>query len=426
MPSDYDNNLLRQAIINIRVKDFTLARRYLESALAVADDRETRTQANYWMSEICSDLVEKRKYLEETLANDPTHPEARKALAILDGKLKPGEIVNPDQLPTQPAGIQKTSADRFVCPKCGARMVFDGDGRTLVCEHCARNQVLNPAPPQFEQDFLTTMANGRGHRIPVMLKTFNCQGCGAHFIFSALEISAVCVYCGSPHVVAVNRELIEPDSIIPMSFNQGQAVLFLDGWLQKNRLSQTVVPQEPKGLYLPVWTFDIFGNVPWHGTIYRDKKQVPVSGEQNIGENDITIPAVRRLSDLLPRILAGFDTSKAATYDPRYLSGWPAEVYEISMSDASLEAREKTVERFRSRIHAEKGQVNDLNYSTASLSILSFKLVLIPLWHTSYSLDDKPFRIVINGQTGTVFGETRDLLSKSQGLIGWLEDVFGE
>ena len=421
MPSDYDNNLLRQAIINIKAKDFSMARHYLELTLEIADDRETRTQANYWMSEICFDLVEKRKYLEEALANEPTHPDARRALAILDGKLSRGEIVNPDQLPIQESGSQAAVADRFACPKCGARMVFDGDGRTLICEHCSRNQVLNQAPPQFEQDFITSMASGRGHRTPVRLKTFNCQGCGAHFIFSALEISAVCVYCGSPHVVAVTRELIEPDSIIPMAFDQRQANLFLTGWLQKNKLHPSGEPPEPQGLYLPVWTFDIFGNIPWHGTVYRDKRQVPVSGDQSVSYDDITIPAVRRLSDLLPKILAGFDTANAAAYDPRYLSGWPAEVYEYSMSDASLDAREKAVERTRSRIHAEKGQVSDLSYSSANLAILSFKLVLIPLWQASYTVDDRNYRVVINGQTGMVFGEMH-----RQGLIGWLEDVFAE
>lgn len=46
MPSDHDNNLLREAIINIKANDFSLARRYLERAIDVADDHETRTWAN--------------------------------------------------------------------------------------------------------------------------------------------------------------------------------------------------------------------------------------------------------------------------------------------------------------------------------------------------------------------------------------------
>jgi DNA-directed RNA polymerase subunit RPC12/RpoP len=421
MPSDHDNNLLREAISHIKAKDFKMARRYLELALEMADDRETRTQANYWMSQISSDPAEKRVYLENTIANDPGHAEARKALAILDGKIQASELVNPDALPAQSTETQKSKADRFTCPKCGARMVFDGDGRTLICEACTRNQVLNRTAPQFEQDFVLAMATGKGHRTPVAVRTFNCQGCGAQFILPPQDISVVCAYCASPHVVTSTKDLVEADSIVPMAFNQLQAEQLLLKWMEKHRLRSTGKLPEPRGLYLPVWTFDMIGIVPWNGTVYRNKKQVAVSGEENVGFNDIVIPAVRRLSDLLPKILAGFDTSNAAAYDPGYLSGWPAEVYELAMSDASLEARKQAVERIRRRIQAEKGNVNDLNYSTANLSTLSFKLVLIPVWHSTYNFENRDFRVVINGQTGTVYGEMH-----KQGIFDWIEDVFGE
>ncbi len=421
MPSDHDNYLLREAIINIKAKDFSLARRYLERALELADDFETRTWANYWMSQVVDDRQEQRKYLENALANDPLHPEARKALAILDGKLKPAEIVDPDALPFQSLEAQPSKADRFACPKCGARMVFDGDGRTLVCEHCTRNQVLGSAAPQFEQDFILAMATGKGHRAPMAVKTFNCQGCGAQFILPPQEISAVCAYCGSPHVVVGTRELVVPDSIVPVTFDQRQAVKLLVQWVEKRKIKPEGRVQSPRGLYLPLWTFDIFGNIPWNGTVYRDKRQVPVSGEKNVNFNDIIIPATTKLADLLTKILPDYDTSNAPAYDPRYLAGWPAEVYERTMSDASLDARKFAVERSRYQINSEIGHINDLSYSTSNLSILSFKLVLVPLWHTAYRFQGRDFRVAINGQTGKVYGE-----NQKQGILGWLEEVFGE
>jgi DNA-directed RNA polymerase subunit RPC12/RpoP len=421
MPSDYDNNLLREAVINIKARDFSLARRYLERALDVADDRETRTWANYWMSQVCADPLEKRKYLEEAIANDPLHPEARKALAILDGKLKADDIVNPDALPPQSLEAQGAKADRFACPKCGARMVFDGDGRTLVCEHCTRGQVIAGAAPQFEQDFILAMATGKGHHTPVAVKTFNCQGCGAQFVLPPQDISAICAYCGSPHVVIGAQEWVEPDSIVPMAFNQRQAALLLVKWVQKRKIKPEGQVQAPRGMYLPIWTFDIFGIIPWSGTVYRDKRQVPVSGETNASFNDITIPGSAKLADLLPKVMAGYDTANAPAYDARYLAGWPAEVYKSSMSDASLDARKQAVERVRSQINSEMGHINDLSYSTSNLSIMSFKLVLIPLWYTTYHFEDRDFRVVINGQTGKIYGETH-----KSGIFGWLEDAFNE
>jgi hypothetical protein len=420
MPSDHDNNLLREAIINIKAKDFSLARRYLERALDVADDRETRTWANYWMSQITDDSQEKRKYLEEAVANDPTHPEARKALALLNGKIKLSEIVNPDALPEQSTETQRANTDRFTCPKCGARMVFDGDGRTLVCEHCARSQSLDNSAPQFEQDFILAMATGKGHRTPVAVKTFNCQGCGAQFILPPQKISSVCAYCGSPHVVIGAKELVEPDSIIPMVFNQHQAAHYLVQWVEKYKITPQGKVQAPLGMYLPIWTFDVFGNIPWRGSVYRNKQEVPVSGEKNVSFNDIIVPGAPRLADLLPKIMPGFDTSSAPAYDPRYLSGWPAEVYEMAMSDASLEARKQAVGRARDRIHSEMGHINNLSYDTSNLSILSFKLVLIPVWYTTYLFEGRTFRVVINGQSGMVYGE-----SSSLGILDWIGNLLG-
>ena len=420
MPTDYDDNLLRWALIYVKDKDYSMARRYLQRVLDMADDRETRTQANYWMSECCTDPVEKRNYLEETLANDPTHPEARRALAILDGKLKPSDIVNPDALPVQVAGTESTTADRFTCPKCGGRMVFDGDGRTLLCEYCSRNQVLSKAAPQFDQDFIMAMATGKGHSTPVMRKTFTCQGCGAHFILPAEQISVVCSYCGSAQVVALTKELIEPDSIVPMGMSKTQVAEVLIKWLEKRRLKGIQHLREPKGMYLPIWTFDLMGIVPWSGTIYRDKQKIPVSGEENLSINDVAVPGVARWKDILPQALTGLATAEAPAYDERYLAGWPAEVNEQSMSDASLDARQKAVERFRDRIRMEKGHIDDLTYSTSNLSILSFKLVLVPLWFSQYSLEGRDYRVLINGQTGNVYGET-----PPQNIISWLGSALG-
>ena len=420
MSSDYDNKLLREAIMNIRAKDFSLARRYLERALDIADDRETLTWANYWMSQISDDPLEKRKYLEEAVANDPTHPEARKALAIMNGQLKPEEIVDPNALPVQPTETQGAKADRFTCPKCGGRMVFDGDGRTLLCEHCARNQPLDRSAPQFEQDFVLAMATGKGHRAPVAVKTFNCQGCGAQFILPPLEISCVCAYCGSAHVVIATKELVEPDSIIPMAFNQRQAATLLVEWVEKQKITPEGKVQAPRGMYLPVWTFDMMGIVPWNGVIERRDQNEPISGEKNVSYDDLAVPSASKLADLLPKIMPGFDTSSAAAYDPRYLAGWPAEVYDLLMSDASLEARQQAAQRVRHEIQSDMRNVSDLSYSTSNLSILSFKLVLIPLWVTTYPLGGRDFRVIINGQTGAVYGETN-----KQGLKGWLEELLG-
>ena len=195
MPSDFDNELVKTAAIHVKAKEYDLARRYLERALDVVDDEETRAKASWLMCEITTDPIEKRKLLETVLAWDRNNAQARRALMILDGKLKPEDIVDADRLPAQDSGVQSSNTDRFACPNCGARMVFAPDGHSLYCEHCSRNETL---ADQFDgdepagRDFLLAMATVQGHRKPVAMHSFQCRGCGATFLLAPEVISATC------------------------------------------------------------------------------------------------------------------------------------------------------------------------------------------------------------------------------------------
>jgi predicted RNA-binding Zn-ribbon protein involved in translation (DUF1610 family) len=415
--TEYDDELLQQGILHFKAKEFDAARRYCERALEAADDFTTRVRANYFLSLMATDPKEKRNFLEEVLAIDPGHAEARRELAILDGRLKPEEIVNPDALAPQTAGTVNAQADRFTCPKCGGRMTYAPDGRSLVCEYCNRTQNLGNVRAQ-EQDFFAAMATSKGHSKPVATQIFHCQGCGAEFVLSAEEMSATCAYCGSAHVTRQQRELSTPDSIIPMTINQRAATHALVNWVEKNHIEPAAKVEIPRGFYLPVWTFDLLGSIPWNGFVYRDKKRVPVSGDEPVSLNGTGIPASQKLADLLPDLLPGFNFYSAAAYDPRFLAGWPVQVYDVPLSDAALDARESVVHEIRAKVFGENGQVMDLSYKTAGVSISAFNLVLLPLWLTEVAVEDRTLRVVINGATGAVHGD-----APKRGLTGWIEDL---
>jgi Zn finger protein HypA/HybF involved in hydrogenase expression len=282
MPTEYDNDLLREGIFHYWVKEYDSARNYFERALATADDLQTRVQANYYMSLLTPDLQQKRQCLEETLSIDSTHAGARRALAILDGKLNANEIANPETFigATPVSGAVEVQAERFTCPKCGGRMVYAPDGASLICEYCNQTRRLSTAANGGEQDFFIAMANGSSQRVAVDVQTFACQGCGATFVLVADQISATCAYCGSVHVVAVNekRKLIEPDSILPIAFEQKQATRQLIHWVEEMKVTPQEQVQPPRGMYLPAWMFDILGNIPWKGMLYRNKRAFEIPG----------------------------------------------------------------------------------------------------------------------------------------------------
>jgi hypothetical protein len=432
--SDYDDELVKTAVFHIKAKEYDLARRYLERAMDIVDDEETRAKASWWMSQITTDPVEKRNLLETVLAWDRNNAQARRALMILDGKLKPEEIVDADHLPVQETGVQASNADRFTCPNCGARMIFTPDGHSLYCEHCTRNVTLADqfdGDEPVERDFLLAMATAQGHRKPVAMHSFQCRGCGATFLLAPDVISVTCSYCDSPHVIAIDetRELIEPDGIIPFAFDQKNAGRYLANWAKKKKIKPDGKVQMPKGIYLPVWSFDLGGEIPYTAQIMqsegRGSRKVVVktiSDTHPVVASNVPVAATRKQGSLLKDALDGFNLAEAVSYDPRFLSDWPAEVYEITMSDASLDARKIVYDQTRREVEillSIQGNVENFRPASSKMSVESFKLILVPAWLTSYTVEGKTFKVLVNGQTGAVTGETPSL-----DLLGWVGNML--
>ena len=437
MQRDYAESLLRSGIIEAKAGEKITARRYLERAVGTSGDHVVLSEAWYWLSKVIDDPTEKRSALENCISFDMRHARARRELAILDGKLDEKEIINPDALPAQSTDPAQATADRFMCPQCGARMIFAPDGSGLVCEHCTRNQSLASGGEAEEQDFLIAMATARGHGKPVAMQVFHCQGCGAEFILPPDVISATCAYCDSPHVVSLeeSRELLQPEGVIPQAFDQKQATRLLVDWVEGNGLKPQGTVDLPRGVYLPIWTFDIGGAIGYSGQKYekedgfsqRATKVVTISREHPIYVNDLPIPASRKIARHLVSLLPTFELNKTRPYDPRYLANWAAEVYDVSMADASLDARSRAYSRLKHRLPGDIASLFNLRTSSSSLSIESFKLVLVPVWITEIPVNDKKMLVLINGQNGVVQGDLPRQEKKSKnGLLDWLGDLLDD
>jgi hypothetical protein len=438
MFNGYDRELLRRGIIDARTGSKESARRYLDRAVYVSNDHEVLAEAWFWMSQMSDDPAEKRKTLENCLIHDLHHARARRALAILDGKLKADELIDPDHLPPVPEGFHEVNAERFMCPKCGGRMSFAPDGQSLLCEYCARNQKFTAKPRTVEEkDFVVAMATARGHRNPLQQQIFHCEGCGCEFLLPPNQVSSTCAYCGSPHVVdwQSEEELLAPDGIIPHAFSQKRATELLNKWVHWIAPQKQVEP--PHGMYLPLWTFDLGGEIEYVGeTVNEDSiqfgrgqhSQIQVRGQYPVQVNDIPIPASRKPSAVFLTLIPSFDLKAVRPYDPRYLVNWPAEVYDISLAEASLDARAQTLACYRRDLPDQLSPMRILSTSSAKMMVESFRLILLPVWITEIYFKGRSQLLLINGQTGRSefdFPEkAENLQKKSGGLMEYLADLL--
>ena len=448
MQEDYSKELLRSGIIEAKAGNKESARRYLDRAIYMTGAHDVLAESWFWMGEVTTDPAEKRKALENCLSHDLRHSRARRALAILDGKLKADEVINPDNLPAAPEGLRQADAQRFMCPKCGGRMSFAPDGQGLVCDYCTRNQVVGAgaqAGLADEKDFIIAMATVRGHGKPLQEQVFHCIGCGAEFILPPKQISASCVYCDSPHVVSLEKtkDLLAPDGIIPHGFNQKSAVKLLIDWVEGNNIKPEKKVELPRGLYLPLWTFDVGGVIDYtYELIKTDNDSFGGRGQQEtirltdqypVMVNDLPLPASKKPSAIFLKLISAFDMKSITPYDPHFLADWPAEIYDVPMADASLDARSQVYKKYKRELPHLINNMNIVHTSSANLVIESFKLNLLPVWMTELPFDGRRHLVLINGQSGVVSSDVLDKMQKQEededekgGLFGFLADLLND
>lgn len=159
-------------------------------------------------------------------------------------------------------------------------------------------------------------------------------------------------------------------------------------WVESNNIKPEKKVELPRGLYLPLWTFDIGGAIDYTGEMieYEDemfarrgqKKVVRITDQYPIMVNDMPLPASRKLSSVFLKLIGAFDMKTIKPYDPRFLANWPAEIYDVPMADASLDARSRAYARYKERLPHLLNSMNIVHTSSANLVVESFKLKSTP------------------------------------------------
>lgn len=412
------DELLVLGIGAARDGDREQARFYLEWVLRDDPQGDQLPEAWYWLSRITDDPDEGRRCLGQALGARPNHPEARRDLALLDGRLRADELNDPDQPLAPHAPPRQVAEDevrRYRCPGCGGALRFDAARQALRCQFCGHSDAVTGGGDTVEeQDWAVAAFSRRGHRwvLPAE-RLIACQECGATGAMPLGQSTALCAFCGSSRVVLAHeqRELIAPEAVAPFTFDVAAAREHARRWLIEQPLRPRDLPERasldlPRPVYLPFWTFDIEGELPWRGYVEQGDARVPRSGTEHFFHDDVLVPA----SGALPaELLRGLrcDPRALVPYSPDLLAGWPTELYRLPPTDASLQARERVMHECRTSIQTDdQGRViHDLTIGSAGLAVSSFKLILLPIWLVGYRYGGERYRLLLDGYSGAGHGE---------------------
>jgi hypothetical protein len=189
-----------------------------------------------------------------------------------------------------------------------------------------------------------------------------------------------------------------------------------------------------RGLYLPLWTFRLGGSIDYtgeqteysqDGPVREPPRVVRVTDQYPVMIKEIPIPASRKLSGPFVRLIPTFELAAMTAYDPRYLADWPAEIYDVPMAEASLDARGQAYARLKRDLPALLSPLRLVSSSSADMTVEAFRLDLLPVWMTELWFDGRSHLALINGQTGQVESERPSRQTEKPGrLREWLGDLL--
>jgi hypothetical protein len=237
-----------------------------------------------------------------------------------------------------------------------------------------------------------------------------------------------CPYCGIQSVVASAGSSSHRPPLFALAFSTdaAHARAQVKAWLRKrgpfarSGLARAALT-ELQGTYVPAYLYSAIATTRYSAKIgetytVRTGKNTStrtewytLQGKHTCHLSDILVTASRGLSNAELEAIEPFDFRLLRRYDPRIVADWLAE----QPSRTALECTDLATQEAQARVARDlraflPGDRRGELEHQLELDRESLDLTLVPVWvvSASYREDAPPLRIVVNGQTGKVFGRT--------------------
>lgn len=282
----------------------------------------------------------------------------------------------------------------------------------------------------------TARQNERRSEMPAQ-RHIQCQSCGAEVAIDPDQRSYVCAFCDSTMVVeqpASQRQ--PPEFVIGFAFTPDQAKerfrkwLHDGNWFRPGDLVIRASTEQFKGVYLPFWSFSMLAQSIWHASIgmywyrtetytttdskgrttthtrqVRETEYFPLSGEHHHYYSGYLVSASKGLSQREADLVMPYQLPAARRYEPYFLAGWISEEYSIDKDQALVTCQEEFRNRERQNVSAfMPGDTHGSVSVGTEFSHINSDLWFIPIYLLHYGYHGKTFRVIINGQTGKLYG----------------------
>lgn len=293
-----------------------------------------------------------------------------------------------------------------LCSNCSGKLIFNPASQKLDCVSCG-----SKFRPEDVED-----KDARLHTKYYNTRVYTCSHCGAEVITSDSEASTFCVYCGNPAIVfsRISEEYM-PDGLIPFKVTKEEAIRNISANFMKNpfvpqEIKSKVTADNLRGIYVPYWIINaeyteadlISGDVKRGKTTYREH----FSRAGDVELQNVPIDGSRMLNDDVSRKLEPFYLEDSTAFDEDYLNGFYSNTSDLSYFDLKKSAAGRCHKLFSDEVlKTVKAKNKKIDNSIQWIDIEDDPLyMMMPVWFFTFRHGNKPYTILVNGQTGKVVG----------------------
>ncbi|HUP81303.1 MAG TPA: hypothetical protein VM260_22315 [Pirellula sp.] len=263
------------------------------------------------------------------------------------------------------------------------------------------------------------------------IMSFRCEQCGASMSYDASAKTLRCPFCGSEKMASrPDARTLKPSEVVLFRVAQSQAESLLRNWLNQGfwkpgDASQQSTVSKVTQVYVPFWVFSATTETAWTA----DSSAVPagarghwypMSGTRAGNYEGVLVGASGTLTPTEVQEIAPFDLSEAVSPESIDLNNVIVEEFRVTRRDARMNAS-ALVEQYEAMQSQQTipGRIRNLNANVRIQDMRSEPL-LLPVWILVYQYRNQPFRVLVNGQTGEVYGTAPFSYAKLTSVIAAL------
>lgn len=322
------------------------------------------------------------------------------------------------------------------CPSCMASLIYDATSGKMECKFCGcffdLKDVADQEAKAAEKESIGGAVDEAAQTMECSI--YSCTACGAELSVNGVEASTFCAYCGQPTIVfsRVSQEL-KPKWIIPFKVTKEEAVekiraRFRNGLFVPKEVKNFEV-EKVHGIYMPYWLFDAYyyDSQVIKGKVRRGKHSYTryYRREADCEFENLTLDASSMLNDESSQRLEPYEMEELKPFEVAYMSGYYADRFDQSSEDLRTTAIKRTKEMFDGQMLATvKASSLSIEWSDPKFELRRASYALFPAWFMTFRYKDKPYTMMVNGQTGKLVGAVPFHKSKATSILLGLFALF--